>query len=235
MFIIEHCSPPVSGGNLCQQSVLALARALNPPLVTVHYLPEKNIMLKNYLTIAFRNLQRNKGFSLINILGLAVGMASAILILLWIQNEMSHDRFHQKGSRLYTVNNRDKFNGEYWAWSSTPKILGPTLKLEYPQDVEDVVRINFSHFLLTVGDKHLNVDGNFTDSGFLSMFSFPVLYGNANNALSGVDNIVITQSLAKEAVQYRRCRWQSDPDRHRRSVYRICRAAGFAKQYRFSF
>ncbi len=84
-------------------------------------------MIKNFFKIACRNLLRNKGFSFINIVGLAVGMASAILILLWIQNEVSHDSFHEKIDRIYTLNNRDKFNGELWAWNTTPKILGPTL------------------------------------------------------------------------------------------------------------
>ena len=69
-------------------------------------------MIRNFFKIAWRNLLRNKGFSFINIFGLAVGMASTILILLWIQNEMSHERFHKKLDRIYTLNNRDKFNGE---------------------------------------------------------------------------------------------------------------------------
>ena len=74
-------------------------------------------MTVNFFKIAYRNILRNKGFSFINISGLAIGMASAVLILLWIQNEMSHDKFHEKGDRIYTANNRDKFNGEVWAWS----------------------------------------------------------------------------------------------------------------------
>jgi hypothetical protein len=85
-------------------------------------------MLKNYFKIAVRNLLRNKGFSLINIAGLAIGMASAILIFLWIDNEVSHDKFHEKKDRIYIANNRDKFNGELWAWSQTPKPLAPALK-----------------------------------------------------------------------------------------------------------
>src|SRR3954469_4682877 len=149
------------------------------------------IMIKNFFKIALRNLTRNKGFSAINILGLAIGMASAILILLWIQNELSYDKFHEKTDRIYTANNRDKFNGELWAWNTTPKILGPTIKLEYPADVEDVVRINNNGFLFTVGDKHLNAEGYFTDPGFLTTFSFPLVRGNANTALNKVDDIVI--------------------------------------------
>ncbi|MBS1509479.1 MAG: ABC transporter permease [Bacteroidetes bacterium] len=155
-------------------------------------------MIKNFFKITYRNLLRNKSFSLINISGLAIGMASAILILLWIQNELSHDKFHEKGSRIYIANNRDKFNGQVWAWPTTPKIMAPTLKLSYPEDVEDAVRINFANFLFTVGEKHLNVQGNTVDSGFLSVFSFPLLKGDATKALGGVYNIVITEKLSKK-------------------------------------
>lgn len=154
-------------------------------------------MFSNYFKIAFRNLWKNKAFSFINIAGLAVGMASAMLILLWIQNEMSHDRFHEKINRLYTMNNLDKFNGEVWAWNTTPKILGPTLKQDYP-DVEDFARSNDVSFLFTIGDKHLNAYGRFTDPGFLNMFSFPLIEGNVKTALSSNDRIVITQSFAKK-------------------------------------
>ena len=155
-------------------------------------------MIKNFFKIAFRNLQRNKGFSFINIAGLAIGMASAVLILLWIQNELSHDKFHEKIDRIYVANNRDKFNGELWAWNNTPKILGPAIKEQYPSDVEDVVRKNFAIFLMTVGDKHFTIRGNFVDSGFLNVFTFPLLEGRKDNALSGSYNIVITKKLANK-------------------------------------
>ncbi|HEV7334203.1 MAG TPA: ABC transporter permease [Flavisolibacter sp.] len=154
-------------------------------------------MFRNYLKTAVRNLLRQKAFSVINILGLAIGMASAILILLWIQNEVSHDRFHEKGDRLYTLNNRDRFNGELWAWNSTPNLLGPTVKADYP-DVEDVVRTTGTGFLFNYNEKRMNVQGNFTDAGFLSMFSFPLLKGSAATALNGTYNIVVTEKLAKK-------------------------------------
>jgi putative ABC transport system permease protein len=154
-------------------------------------------MLKNYFKIAIRNLKRSKGFSFINISGLAIGMASAALILLWIQNELSHDKFHEKIDRIYTTNNRDKFNGEIWAWSNSPKILGPTLKMNYKEDVEDVVRVNFAIFLFNVGDNHLTLRGNFVDPGFLSVFSFPLIEGNSK-ALSTPYSIVVTQKMAKK-------------------------------------
>ncbi len=154
-------------------------------------------MLKNYFKIAIRNLIRNKGFSFINIFGLAIGMASAILILLWIENEVSHDRFHAKANRIYIANNRDKFDGKEWAWSQTSKPLAPALKQDYP-GIEDAVRTNHAAFLLSVGENHLNVHGYLTDPGFLTMFSFPLVAGDAKTALSDNYNIVITQKLAKK-------------------------------------
>ena len=154
-------------------------------------------MFRNYLKTALRNLLRQKAFSIINISGLAVGMASAILILLWIQNEVSHDRFHEKGDRIYTLNNRDRFNGELWAWNSTPKMLGPTVKADYP-DVEEVVRTSGASFLFTHNETRLNASGTFTDPGFFNMFSFPFIKGSAATALDGTYNIVLTEKLAKK-------------------------------------
>src|SRR5690606_13976215 len=109
-------------------------------------------MLKNYFKIAWRNIVRSKGYALINIGGLSIGMASAILILLWLQNEVSMDRNHPKSDRIYKTYNRDTFSGERWVWGSSPKILGPTLKKDYPE-VEQAVRINNANFLFTIGDK----------------------------------------------------------------------------------
>lgn len=154
-------------------------------------------MIKNYFIAAWRNLLKNKGFSFINIAGLTIGMASAMLIFLWIQNQLSHDRFHEKIDRIYIANNRDKFNGEIWAWSTTPKILGPTLKHDYPE-VEDIARANECTFFLTLGDKQLQPDGLFTDPGFLNIFSFPLKEGNIREALSSNNRIVLTEKLAKK-------------------------------------
>jgi len=155
-------------------------------------------MLKNYFKTAWRNLIKNKAFSFINITGLAIGMAAAILIFLWIQNEMRHDTQYAKSDRLYLMYNRDKFSGQSWAWSSTPMIMGPTLKNNYPE-VEDAVRVNSgsANYLFTVGEKKLIEHGFIVDSGFLNMFDFPMLYGNPTKALGGIYNIVVTESLAK--------------------------------------
>jgi predicted permease len=154
-------------------------------------------MIKSYFKVACRNLLRNKAFATINILGLAIGMASALLILLWVQNEFSLDASYPKGDRIYVMYNRDKFDGEMHAWNSTPKIMAPTLKREVPE-VEDAVRVTPTGFLLSTGDKRLNLRGAFADSGFIKMFDFPLLKGNADKALAGSNNIVLTEQLAKK-------------------------------------
>ncbi|HVX52694.1 MAG TPA: ABC transporter permease [Chitinophagaceae bacterium] len=156
-------------------------------------------MIKNYFKLAFRSLLKNKAHTFINISGLAVGMASVILILLWVQNEMSHDRFYKKIDRIYIACNRDRFNGELHAWNNTPKIMGPTIKQEYPE-AEDVVRVNSygANFLLTVGDKHFTLHGDFVDSTFFNVFDFPLVKGNVRSCLSSRDGIVVTEQLAKK-------------------------------------
>jgi putative ABC transport system permease protein len=104
-------------------------------------------MLKNYFKIAFRNLLRNKGFSVINISGLAIGMASAVLILLWIQNEVSYDRFHANNNRLYEVWGNNISDGGIQSGLATPQLMGPALKKDYPE-IEDAARIGWNQSVL---------------------------------------------------------------------------------------
>jgi hypothetical protein len=155
-------------------------------------------MLRNYFKIAWRNLLHNKAFSAINISGLAIGMASAILILLWIQNEVSYDKFHEKKERIYEAWNRAERNGEIHSWNTTPKVLAKTLKQDFPE-VEHAVRANgVGDLLFGVGDKRLMAKGDIADSSFLQVFSFPLLKGNAAAALADMHNIVLTEKLAKK-------------------------------------
>src|SRR6186713_1302498 len=100
-------------------------------------------MFSNYFKIAIRNLVRNKTFSFINILGLAIGMASAMLILLWIQHEVSYEKFHEKKDRIYQAWNRDELTGKLQCWSSTPKVLASALTSDNPE-VEAATRVNWS-------------------------------------------------------------------------------------------
>jgi ABC-type antimicrobial peptide transport system permease subunit len=155
-------------------------------------------MLRNYLKIAFRNLLRNKAFSIINILGLAIGMASSILIMLWIQNEISYDQFHEKKERIYEAWNKAHFSGKLQCWNTTPKVLARTLEKDLPE-VEQAVRVNWAGDLLfSVGEKRLTVKGNIVDSNFLQVFSFPLKEGNSKLALMDGHSIVLTEKLAKK-------------------------------------
>src|SRR6476646_8506981 len=154
-------------------------------------------MLKNYLKIAFRNLLRNKGFSAINISGLAVGMASAILILLWMYNEISYDQFHKNTKYLYEAWNRGTFDGKLQCWDNTPKILGPTLKQEYPE-IGDMARQYSRWYVTKAGDKKISTKALITDPSFLSMFSFPLVQGNIKTALNNVYSILVTEEMAKK-------------------------------------
>lgn len=155
-------------------------------------------MLKNYLTVAVRNLLRSAGFSFINILGLSVGMASALLILLWVANEWTYDHNYANDGRLYTVWNKDKWTNDTVCWPTTPKIMGAVLKSSFPE-IEQSSRMNWSQTLLfTVGDKRLNTKTTMVDPDFLTMFSVPFIEGSAKTALNTPNSLVVTQSLAKK-------------------------------------
>ena len=153
-------------------------------------------MLKNFFKVTFRNLWRSKSFSAINIVGLSIGMASALLIGLWIQNEISFDRFYKNTDRIGLLYTRETNNGKTDVWPRVSRLMAPELKKDYPE-VEEAVNFRVVYFLMTEGEKHLNVEGAFADSGFLSVLDFPLLEGKAEKALTGNQGIVLTQTLAK--------------------------------------
>jgi predicted permease len=155
------------------------------------------IMLQSYFKIAWRNLHRNKTFSLVNITGLAIGMASAILVLVWIAHQLSYDQFHEKKDRIYQLYNLLEFEGKKEAWNGTSSLLGPAIQLNYPQ-VEEVFRINWvANLIFTTGEKHLEAQGLFTDPGFLRTLDFPLIRGDKNTALNKSESVVLTQSFAQ--------------------------------------
>ncbi len=154
-------------------------------------------MIKNYIKIAWRNLWKNKTFSFLNITALAIGMGSAILILLWISNEISFDKFHKNKEYIYEAWNRGIFDGKLQCWSTTPKILGPTMKLEFPE-IAQFARANRQWFVTSVGDKKISALALITDPSFLSIFSFTLLEGNPQTVLNNLYSMVITEKMAKK-------------------------------------
>jgi putative ABC transport system permease protein len=155
-------------------------------------------MLQSYLTIAWRNLVRGKAFSIVNVGGLAMAMASAILILLWIHNELTLDTFHKNKDRIYQVYSRGVFDGKPRVWGGTSMLLAPIVELNYPE-VETAVRINpVSAFIFHAGDKHIGAYGLLTDPGFLKVFDFPFLQGDRTTALNSPRSLVVTDRVAKK-------------------------------------
>lgn len=148
------------------------------------------------MKIAFRNLGRNKAFSLINISGLAIGMASAMLILLWIGHELSFDSFHEKKDRIYEAWNRNVLSDKLQCWNTTPKVMASALQGDNPE-VETTARVNWNTSrLFKLGDKSILASGNVVDSTFLDIFTYPMVKGNPKTALMDPSAIVITESLA---------------------------------------
>ncbi len=159
---------------------------------------KRNFMIRNYLKVAWRNLARDKAFSLINITGLAIGMASAILVLVWIADQFSFDQFHEKKDRIYQLYNLGSFEGKKEAWGGTSSLLGPVLQSNYPQ-VEDMFRVNWvANLIFTTGEKHLEAQGLFTDPGFLKSLDFPLISGDKNTALNKAESVVLTESFAQK-------------------------------------
>ncbi|MGD8779741.1 MAG: ABC transporter permease [Ignavibacteria bacterium] len=149
------------------------------------------IMFQNYLKIAIRSIKKHKAFSAINILGLAIGMASCFLILLWVQDELSYDKFHKNADNLFILT---IFNGEFTA-AASPWALVSTLKKDFPEFLKGTryvegtrnVRYNEKKFYEKIA---------LADEDFLEMFSFKFIKGNPKTALSNINSILITEEIA---------------------------------------
>ena len=156
-------------------------------------------MLRNYLKIALRNLFRNKGFALINITGLAVGMAATLLIFQYVAFERSYDRFHQKANRIFRVKAERYEKGVLSTeWAGGPFAVGNHLKGAF-QEVDDFVKVYVrNNLLLEANDRKYKVEkGAFATPSFFRVFSYPLLTGNEKTALTEPNTGVISASLAK--------------------------------------
>lgn len=161
-------------------------------------------MWRNYFKITYRNLFRQKVYSLLNLSGLAIGLACSILIFLYVSDELSYDQFHEKSDRIYRVLERfeSEGNGEHSA--SLPFPTGPTLQQEFPDQIAQQVRLfNFQSPTLALANKADDKAFNeskvfFADSTFLKVFDFELLVGNKETALDEPNTILITASMAKK-------------------------------------
>ena len=155
-------------------------------------------MVRNYLKIAVRNLWKNKGFSAINILGLAIGLSCFLLIALYVVDELSYDRFHKKAKQIYRVDSEIKFGGNELNLAVTSDPMGPTLKKDYPQ-VEEYARIhNRGGSMFRKGNEFVREDDVlYADSTLFNVFTLPVVAGTAKGSLEAPNTIVISESAAK--------------------------------------
>ncbi|WP_232074198.1 ABC transporter permease [Spirosoma aureum] len=156
------------------------------------------IMIRNYFTVAWRNLIRNKAFSAINMLGLALGMACSLLILLWVQDEHSVDGFHANGKYLYQVYERQQFDGKTEASYSTQGLLADELKRLIPE-VQYASSLEWNNpFTFQVGDRINKMEGTFAGADFFRMFSYKLLQGNPETALDAPNGIAISRKMADQ-------------------------------------
>lgn len=154
-------------------------------------------MLSNYFKVAVRNLLRQKGFSFINIFGLALGISCTALIGMWVNDELSYDKFHKDYERMYRITATLPELKVHAAVTSAP--LGPAIKNEFPE-IEEVVRISsFQRDLIQVGDvKFEEKNILYADSNFFRVFTFPFIKGDAERALQNPEGIVLTEEMAKK-------------------------------------
>lgn len=158
-------------------------------------------MLKNYLHVALRSLTRRKGFSLINILGLATGMAVCLLIVLFVQSELRYDEHHGNGQNIYRVVLDRLYPGRTTGYAAIPQSFGPAIQREAPE-VKEVTRVfNFGggggNFFMRVGDKVFEEKNVLAvDSNFFRVFSGQFVSGNRATALQQQNTVVLSESAA---------------------------------------
>jgi putative ABC transport system permease protein len=156
-------------------------------------------MIKNHFKIALRSLLRNKTFTLINISGLAIGLATCLLIMLFVQNELSYDRFNEKADRIVRVVFRGAIQGQKMKEASVMPPVAQTMQKDYPE-VQEATRLRKAGFpRISIGDKTFKDDAfAYVDSNFFHVFTLPFLKGDPKTALLDPNSIVISETLAKK-------------------------------------
>ncbi|MFC2134351.1 ABC transporter permease [Bacteroidota bacterium] len=156
-------------------------------------------MIKNFIKIALRNLLKHKFYSLLNVAGLAVGMAVCLLIILFVQDELSYDTYHENSDRIYRVVNKGSLGGQNFDFTYCPAPLGPTFVEDYPE-VETATRLRYTgNFMIKYGDKNLKEEKFvFSDTEIFDVFSFNLIKGNPKTALAEPHTLVITEKIARK-------------------------------------
>lgn len=156
-------------------------------------------MFKSFFKTTVRTLWKNKGYSSLNIFGLAIGIACAGLIFLWVEDEVNFDSNNLKKSKLFLVKTNDKVDDGVFTHSSTPGPLAPSMLAQMP-GIANTCRVTEggASMLFSSGDKSVYASGNYAEPSLFSMFTLPFAEGNASNAFAQLHSIVITQKTAKK-------------------------------------
>jgi len=154
-------------------------------------------MIKNFFLITFRNISKHKVFTFINVAGLAIGLAASLLIILWIQDELSYEKFHLNAKNIYRVEEDQFYSGERYHVTVTPHPSGPVWKAKIPE-IKEQTRINRLPRILFRQDDKVFFETAIVaaDSGLMKMFTFQMLLGDPATALNSPHSIVLTQKLA---------------------------------------
>jgi putative ABC transport system permease protein len=157
-------------------------------------------MIRNFFRIAIRNISKSKGFTFINVAGMAIGLAASLLILLWVQDELSFEKFNKYAENIYRVEEDQFYSGERYHVTVTPYPSGPVWKEKIPEITEQT-RVNpwLPRILFRYEDKVFFESSIIAaDSGFLKMFTLPLLLGDPATALSNPHSIILSEKLARK-------------------------------------
>src|SRR5581483_4041055 len=154
-------------------------------------------MIKNYILLAWRNLLKHKTSALINIGGLALGLTTSILVMLFLVDEFRFDRFHKNIADLYLLMKNQKQADGISTGDNSAGPIGPALRAELPE-VKDAARVAGTGTVARIGDKQIYIDGLYTDTGFFNMMTFPPVEGDPGLALHDEHSVILTESAARK-------------------------------------
>jgi len=158
-------------------------------------------MIKNYLKIAFRNLKKDRQFTLLNVIGLSAGIACTLLIYLWVRDEVSYDKFFDNDNQVYQIMEHRKTAGEVKLWDESSGLVSPTLVMQDPEVLYASPLAPpdwFQKFTLTVSDKNIKAVGQYAGKDYFNIFSFKMLQGDRSKVLADRNSIVISDELAEK-------------------------------------
>lgn len=155
-------------------------------------------MFQNYFKTAFRNLWKNKSYGFLNVFGLAIGIACAGLIFLWVEDEMSYDHHNKKIDQLYKVLENQPYEGKTYTFSATPGLLAKGMKDEIP-GIKNACRVTWDQYtLFTLGEKAIFERGCYVDSSVFDIFTLPLINGNKENVFKELHSLVISEKMAEK-------------------------------------